>query len=211
MMHRSHATVPILFLIGLSLFFAGCTIPRTGDTHDTTIALQSYNAWSDQQKKFDQQSRFTIKQLGDHLGAYNSGIAQDYPDLSALRGNVVADRQLLDQWGTQVAALNTATDQFSATTSELTYVNSPTTKETVDLLAQYIKIYTIDMGNAQQHLIDYTTDAGIYISPDDPAYWNDVYLNQAMDAKTQATESISDADKALSEINTYARQLQQLQ
>jgi hypothetical protein len=211
MMHRSPAIALLLFLMGFSLVFAGCITPRIADTHNTTVALQSFNVWSDQQKKFDQQVRLTIGQIGNHLNAYNAGIAQDQPDLGNLRGNVAADRLLLDQWGTQLTVLNAATAQFSATTSGLTYGNSPTTNGTIQLLTQYMKIYTIDMGNAQQHLIDYTNNAGTYIGPDDPAYWDDVYLARAMDAKMLANQSIADADHALSEINANAQRLQQLQ
>jgi hypothetical protein len=211
MIHRSRIIILILILIGLFFFISGCTMPRTGDTHNITTALQSYNTWTAEQKQFDRQVHLTIAQIGDHLNAYNVGIAQDQPDITTLRGNVAADRQILDQWGTDLAILTAATDQFSTDTAALDYGNSPQTKQTIDQLTQYMKIYTIDMGNAQQHLIDYTTNADMYMSPDDPAYWNDVYLNQAMTAKSQAMQSIADADNAIAGINSNAQQLQELQ
>ena len=53
----------------------------------------------------------------------------------------------------------------------------------IALLIQYMRIYTVSIGNAQQHLIDYTNNAGLYVGPDDPDYWNDAYLQSAMNAR----------------------------
>ena len=93
----------------------------------------------------------------------------------------------------------------------MTYGNNPKAKQEIALLIQYMRIYTVSMGNAQQHLIDYTNNAGLYVGPDDPDYWNDAYLQSAMNARRLASSSLSDGDGALGNITAQAQLLQQSQ
>ena len=79
------------------------------------------------------------------------------------------------------------------------------------LLAQEMKIYSIDMINAQQHFIDYNRDLGQYLTPDDPDYWDDSLRMAAMDAKAQALSSVEEGNAALSNITATAQTLQQRQ
>ena len=41
-----------LFLLVPVLFFSGCTSSRLADTHDTTLAVKSYDTWVDAQKTY---------------------------------------------------------------------------------------------------------------------------------------------------------------
>jgi hypothetical protein len=93
----------------------------------------------------------------------------------------------------------------------LTYGNNQKTRQEMALMAQYMKIYTVSMGNAQQHLIDYTNNAGLYVSTDNPDYWNDAYMQSATDARQRAAASLSDGDAALENITAQAQLLQQSQ
>jgi hypothetical protein len=79
------------------------------------------------------------------------------------------------------------------------------------MMTQYMKIYAVDMGNARQHLIEYVDNAGTYIQPDDPDYWNDNYRQRAMQAKDQALPALSYGDSALGNLTAQAQKLEQLQ
>ena len=202
----------LVFLLSLTCT-AGCFSVRTADTHNTTIAVQQYNTWVSGQNVFDRNARSTIAQIGDHINTYNTEIAKDQPDYSLLSTNLATDRQLLDQWGTGIDNLSAATDRFDQSTATLTYDNASKArvKESLGMMTQYMKIYAVDMGNARQHLIEYVDNAGTYIQPDDPDYWNDNYRQRAMQAKDQALPALSYGDSALGNLTAQAQKLEQLQ
>ena len=126
---------------------------------------------------------------------------------------VSKDRQLLDQWGTGIDNLSAATDQFDQSTTTLTYDNASKARvtESLGMMTQYMKIYTVDMGNARQHLIEYVNNAETYIRPDDPNYWNDDYRQRAMQAKDQALPALAEGDAVLGNLTAQAQKLEQLQ
>jgi len=198
-------------MTGCTIFFAGCTAPRMGDTHNTTIVLQDYNTWADQQRAYTDQVRSALTQIGNNVDTYNHEIARDHSDIGLLRENVEADRQILDTWGTSSTALNSATDLFTTDTAPLDFGSDAETSRLSGLLAQEMKIYSIDMSNAQQHFVDYNRDLSGYLAPDDPDYWDDSLRTAAMGAKTQALSSVEDGDAALSNITATAQTLQQRQ
>jgi hypothetical protein len=204
--------VIMVFLIAL-LCTAGCFSVRTADTHNTTIAVQHYNTWVSGQNVFDRNVRSAIAQIGNHITTYNTEIAKDQPDYSLLRANLATDRQLLDQWGTGIDNLSAATDQFDQSTTTLTYDNASKARvtESLGMMTQYMKIYTVDMGNARQHLIEYVNNAETYIRPDDPNYWNDDYRQRAMQAKDQALPALAEGDAVLGNLTAQAQKLEQLQ
>jgi hypothetical protein len=203
----------ILFILLAISCTAGCFSVRTADTHNTTIALQNYNTWVSGQKVFDRNIRSTIVQIGDHITTYNTEIAKDQPDYSLLQANLATDRQLLDQWGTDLANLSAETDRFDQRTSMLMYENASKARvrETLGMMTQYMKIYTLDMGNARQHLIEYVDNAALYIRPEDPDYWNEVYRQNAMQAKERAPAALAEGDLALGNLTGQARKLEQFQ
>jgi len=204
--------VILVFLFSLSCT-AGCFSVRTADTHNTTIAIQEYNTWVSDQKVFDRNVRGTIAQIGDHITTYNTEIAKDRPDYALLRANLATDRQLLDQWDTGIDNLSASTDTFDQSTSKLMYDNASKARvrDDLGLMTQYMKIYAVYMGNARAHLVEYVENAGIYVQPDDPDYWNDNYRQRAMQAKDQALPAIADADSALGNLTAQAQKLEQLQ
>jgi outer membrane murein-binding lipoprotein Lpp len=195
------------------IYAAGCTSQQTADTNNTTSAVQSYNAWIDQQHAFDGDVRDAITQIGNHIQTYNTEIASDQPDTALMQQNLATDKQLLDRWGSDLEALNTATSQFGQSTASLQYDNTSSTKsvETMGQITQYMKIYGVDMGNARQHLIDYVNNEEAYIGQGDPEYWNAKYLQDAIKAKDQASASIADGDTALENITTQSQVLAQIQ
>ena len=211
MMERSRAFFIMIVLAGCMLFAAGCTTPRTGDTHNTTIVIQDYNQWADEQGTYAGQVRISLAPLGTTLDMYNREMAGGSSDTAALRGDVAADGQALGQWGTANAALGAATDTFSFATSPLSFGSDQQTPWLAGLLAQEMKIYGISMTNAQQHFVEYNRDMSQYLSVDDPDYRDDSLRLAAMDAKTQALASLSEGDQALSNITATAQLLQQRQ
>ena len=202
----------LIFLLSLSCA-SGCTSVRTSDTHNTTAAIQSYNAWIAQQQDFDRNVGGSITQIGDHITTYNREIARDQTDYALLRSDIAKDRGVLDQWGSGLDNLTAATDGFEKITAKLTYGNTSAakTKATLGLITQYMRIYTTDMGNARQHLIDYENNEEKYVGTDNPDYWNDQYRQDALQAKDQASAALSDADLALGNVTTQAKNLENLQ
>jgi len=202
----------LIFLFFLTCA-AGCTSVRTADTHNISVAVQNYNSWVSGQKEFDRMTRDTFTLMSDHVSTYNTEIAKDHPDYPLLRENLAQDQQLLDQWGTRLDALTAATDSFDQDTAALTYDNATVTqtRNTLGLMTQYMKIYSVDMGNARQYLIDYVNNADAYIGPDDPDYWNDNYRQKALRAKEQAVSTLAESDGVLKNITEKARDLQNLQ
>jgi|SRR5208283_1415581 len=208
MMEQSHVVFLLLFLTGCALLGAGCTLPRVGDAHNTTVVIQDYNTWTDQQKAYYGDVHFALTQLGTTLDTYNHDTAGDSLDPGPLHGDVAADQQALARWGAGSAALGTATDTFSSETASLDFGNDQDTLRLTELLGQEMKIYSIDMGNAQQHFIDYERDLSGYLSVDDPDYRDDSLRMAAIDAKAAALSSLSDGDDALSNITATAHLLQ---
>ncbi len=211
MMEQSRVIFLLLLLAGCTLVVAGCTTPRMGDTHNTTVVIQDYNSWADQQKVYSGQVRLSLSQLGTTLEAYNRDTAGDSFDPVTLRGDVAADQQAIGQWGAASQTLGAATDTFSSDTSSLTFGNDQETPWLTGLLAQEMKIYSILMSNAQQHFIDYNQDMSGYLSVDDPDYRDDSLRLAAMDAKAQALSSLNEGNTALSNITATAQLLQQHQ
>jgi len=207
-MSYRYLAATVLFLVFFSVLLAGCSsVPvRLSDTHNTTVAVQSYNAWTVTQKAYSQQAKAAISQIGEHIAGYNSGIAKGSPDISTLRENVVSDRQLLDQWAGQEAGLDTATETFDSATSSLDY-HSADAKQAVGLLDQDMKVYAVDMKNTQQHLVEYTNFMTAYLTPDDPDYWNDAQRVSALKANADAVASIANGDSDLSAITSAAQKL----
>jgi hypothetical protein len=204
--------VALVFLFFLSCA-AGCTSVRTADTHNVSVAVQSYNSWVSDQKELDREVRSTIMQVGEHVNTYNSEIEKDHPDSALLRENLAQDRQLLNQWGSRLDTLTAATDRFEKDTAVLTYDNSTVTqtRNTLSLMIQYMKIYAANMGNARQYLIDYVNNAEAYIGPEDPDDWNDNNRGKAMQVKELASASLTDGDAALVNITVQASLLEKLQ
>jgi len=211
MMDRSRAFFCLALLTVCVLLAAGCTTPRTGDTHNTTLVIQDYNQWADQQNACSAQAKTCLVQLESTLGAYNTDMAGDSADPTILRGDIAADRQAIGQWGAASQALGSATDTFSSNTVALSFGTDRETFRLTGLLAQEMKIYTIQMGNAQQHLVDYNQDMSQYLSVDDPDYRDDSLRTAAMDAKAQAISSLDEGDLTLSNITATAQLLQQRQ
>jgi hypothetical protein len=207
----------IVFVTLVFLFFlscaAGCTSVRTADTHNVSVAVQSYNSWVSGQKELDREVRDTITLVGDHVKTYNSEIEKDHMDSALLRENLAQDRQLLNQWGSRLDTLTATTDRFEKDTAILTYDNSSgiQTRNTLGQMTQYMKIYAVNVGNARQYLTDYVNNAEAYIGPEDPDYWNDNYRKKAIQAKELASVSLADGDAALENITVQASQLEKLQ
>ena len=86
-MSYRYLVIPVLSLVFFAVFFSGCTAVSVGlpDTHNTTLAVQSYNSWTEMQKTYGQQATTAISQIGAHLTTYNSEIAQGSPDINMLR------------------------------------------------------------------------------------------------------------------------------
>ncbi len=210
---RSRTLFLILFFLLCLSCAAGCTSVRISDTHNTTAAVQSYNTWAAQQQGFNRDIHGSIAQIGDHISTYNREIAGDQPDYALLRADIAKDHELLDQWGSGLDSLTAATDRFEESTTKLTYGNASAakTKATLGMITQYMKIYTTDMGNARQHLIEYVNNEEMYVGSDDPDYWNDQYLQNAMQAKDQAYAALADADVASGNITSQAKNLENLQ
>jgi len=213
MNRRSQAVSVVLVFLVLLSCTAGCTSVRTADTHNTTTAIQSYNTWTVQQQGADRNVRGTIALISDHVTTYNTEIAKDQPDVSVLRENLATDQQALDRWGASLNSLSAATDGFEKNTSALIYDNATAkqTEQTLGLMTQYMRIHTIESGNARQHLIEYVKNAEAYIGPDDTEYWNEQYRLDAMQAKEQAQGSLFNGDVALRNLTAQAQQLEQLQ
>jgi hypothetical protein len=186
---------------------------RTADTHNTTAAIQSYNTWIAQQRNFDLEVQGTIGQIGNDIKTYNTEIARDQPNVALLRENLAKDHQLLEQLGSGIDNLTAATSRFEQITATLQYdkASATSTIETLDMISQYMKIYTLDMGNAHQHLIEYVNNAEAYIRTDDPNYWNDKYRQDAMLAKDQGSKAFAESNLALENITIKAQQLEKLQ
>jgi len=206
-MSYRYLAFPVLFLVFLGVLLSGCTSVRLTDTHNTTVAIQDYNSWADTQKAYGVQAKAAVSQIGSHIAEYNSEIAKGSPDITTIRANVGSDRQLLQQWAGQEAGMDAATEKFTSETSVLNY-NSNDAKQTVELLAQNMKIYAIDMKNTQQHLIEYANYMDAYLAPDDPDYWNDAQRVAAMNANTDAVASIAESDSALGAISSAAKKLE---
>ncbi len=203
-------------LVAILLILActtGLISVRTSDTHNTTIAVTSYNTWVSGQKDFNNSVQGAVVQIGDHVRIFNSEIAKDQPDYALLRSNLAEDRQLLDLWGAGLETFSPATDRFDKDTSSLTYQNASEKKvrESLGLMTGDMKAYTDEMGNARQHLIRYVDNAATYIRPDDPDYWNEKYRQQAMQEKDLARQSLAKGDSLLGNLTAQARILEQLQ
>ncbi|MGA9620494.1 hypothetical protein [Methanoregula sp.] len=211
MMERARVIFLLLLLVGCALLVAGCTTPRMGDTHNTTVVIQSYNTWADQQVSYSKQVSSTLNQIGNTLNEYNHETANDPSDPGTLQGDVASDGQAINQWGSASTTLGSATNSFSSDTASLSFGNDTETSRLTGLLLQEMKIYSIDMKNAQQHFVDYNRDLSGYLSEKDPDYRDDSLRMAAMDAKSQALLSISDGDNALSNITATAKILQQEQ
>jgi hypothetical protein len=211
MMERSRVILLLLLLAGCAILVAGCTTPRMTDTHNTTVVIQSYNTWAGQQVAYSRQVSSTLTQMENTLNDYNHETAGGSSDPGALQGEVAADGQAIDQWGSASATLESATDEFSSDTASLSFGNNTETLGITGLLLQEMKIYSIDMSNAQQHFVDYNRDLSGYLSENDPDYRDDSLRTAAMDAKGQALSSIADGDNALSNITAKAKILQQSQ
>jgi hypothetical protein len=200
----------LIVLVVLCLF-SGVISIRTADTHNTTVAIQEYNTWAAEQKQLDREVRSDLQRISADTTTYNTEITGNAPDLALLRKNLADENQLVSAWQNELTRLNFATDGFEKNTSSLTYGNNVKTQQEVALMAQYMKIYAVSVGNAQQHLIDYTNNAGSYVGTDDPDYWNEAYLQSATDARQRAASSLSDGDSALENITAQAQLLQQSQ
>lgn len=211
MMERSRVIFLLLLLAGGMLFVAGCTTPRVSDTHNTTAVIQSYNTWADQQVIYSTQVRSTMVQVGNTLNVYNLDTASGSSDPGTLQGDVAADGQAINQWGTASTTLGSATDAFSTKTASFSFGNDTETPWLTGLLLQDMKIYSIDMSNAQQHFVDYNRDLSGYLSENDPDYRDDSLRMAAMDAKAKALSSLADGDNALSNITATAKILQNRQ
>ncbi len=122
---------------------------------------------------------------------------------------MAADGQAINQWGSAGTTLGSATDSFSSDTASLSFGNDTETPWLTGFLLQEMKIYSIDMNNAQQHFVDYNRDFSGYLSVNNPDYRDDSLRMKAMDAKAQALSSIADGDNALSNITATAKLIQQ--
>jgi hypothetical protein len=182
-----------------------------GNTDNTTLVLQDYNAWADQQRTYNDQVSADLTQMGNNIDTYNHGIASDPHDIGVLRENTATDQQALDAWDTSGRALGSATDTFMTNTASLDFGTDSESRRLSSLLAQEIKIYSIDMSNAQQHFVDYNHDISGYLAPDDPEYWDDSLRVAALDAKAKALSSVEDGDTALSNITTTAHLIEERQ
>jgi hypothetical protein len=213
MSYRTRAMFMCLILLLCFAGAAGCASVRTGNTHNTTVAVQEYNSWTGQQQTTNQTARNAVTRIGDHVAVYNTEIARDRPDLAMLRGNLAQDQQALDQWGADLALISAATDRFEENTSALPYDNASAkeTIQTLHLMTQYMRTYSIESENARQHLIAYVNNAQAYGAPDDPDYWNEQYRQDAMQAKADAEQSLANGDLALRNVTVQARQLEMLQ
>ncbi|ABS56934.1 hypothetical protein Mboo_2420 [Methanoregula boonei 6A8] len=211
MMERSRVFFILLLLAGCMLSAAGCTSPRTSDTHNTTIVIQDYNQWAEAQGTYAGQVKISLTRMEATIDAYNHDASSGSSDPGTLQSDVASDGQTIAQWGVAGTALSTATDSFSSDTSSLMFGSDQETPWLAGLLAQEMKIYDISMTNAQQHFVDYNRYMGSYLSVDAPDYRDDSLRTAAMDAKTRALASLSDADIALSNITATAKQLQQRQ
>ncbi|MCK9579238.1 MAG: hypothetical protein M0Q92_02165 [Methanoregula sp.] len=202
----------LVFLVVL-LSTAGCTSIRIADTHNTTLAVESYNTWVAGQKEYGGEVRGSVRILGDHIAMYNSEIAKNQPDYALLQQNLEEDRQVLDQWGTRINALDAATARFEMETGGLTYDNATAqnTLQSVSVMTQYMKVYAVETGNARQYLIEYVNNAEAYIAPDDPDYWNEKYRQDAMTAKDKATMALDKGDVSLGNLALQAKELEKFQ
>jgi hypothetical protein len=144
---------------------------------------------------------------------YNSEIAKNQPDYALLQQNLEEDRQVLDQWGTRINALDAATARFEMETGGLTYDNATAqnTLQSVSVMTQYMKVYAVETGNARQYLIEYVNNAEAYIAPDDPDYWNEKYRQDAMTAKDKATMALDKGDVSLGNLALQAKELEKFQ
>jgi len=213
MNYRSRTAFLVLITLLCLTCAAGCTMPRFHDTHNTTVIIRSFNAWALSQGNFSHDIQETMSVIDGHLRVYNLEIAKDKPDYSLLRANLVQDRQLLDIWGSRLDSLSESTGQFEQETGTLSYDNATSgqTHQALANLTQYMKIYTVNMRNAQQHLIEYVENAEAYIGPDDPDYWDDTFRQKAILAKDNATTSLADSSGALENLRSQALQLESLQ
>ena len=212
MIHGPRLHLPAIILIVL-LLASGCTSIRTADTHNTTIAVQSFNTWAAGQNELDSELRATVATIGGHIATYNTEIAKDSPDYALIRDNLKEDRALLDRWGKRLDTLAAATERFEQETSAPTYDNATVqeTREHLAVMTQYMKIYAVDLGNARQHLIEYVSNAEAYVAPDDPEYWNEEYRMDGATARTDAAASLADGDMALNDLLREAKELEKLQ
>jgi hypothetical protein len=204
-------SIGLLVLLAGVMFTSGCTSVHLNDTHNTTVVLTQYNEWAIQQKTYTTQVRSDLVQMESHLHTYNQELTRDNPDIGLLRGNVALDGQILNQWGTGITTLDTATDQFAAETGALDLGNASDSSRATDLLVQNMKIYTITMKNAQQHFVEYNYDMNQYLTPDNPDYWDDALRQKALDAKSQGLSAVASGDRALTNITATAGLLQQYQ
>jgi hypothetical protein len=205
--------IPIFTMAIMVLFctISGCMSVRTSDTHNTTIALQEYNTWAAEQKLFDREIRSDLQRISADTTSYNAEIVRENPDLTLIRKNTGDEKQLVNGWTNELAKLSLATDSFERNTSGLTYGNDHQTRQQLALMIQYMRIYAISIGNAQQHLIDYTNNEGMYFGSENPDYWNDGDLQAALNARQLAASSLSEGDVALGNLTSQAQILQQSQ
>jgi hypothetical protein len=209
MINRKYLFVPVLAIaVIICVTLVSGVIPvRFADTHNATLVVNEYNTWVQQQKPVDSQVRFSLEQMGEHIGMFNAEIIKENPDANLLRENVATDRQLIAKWGTDVGQLDSQTTIFSETADSLDLSASPDGKETASLMKQDMKIYVVHMKNAQQHLVDYVNRCDAYLADANPDYWNDEYREAAMDAKSKAAGEIAQGDEALAALSSAAQKL----
>jgi hypothetical protein len=210
MSYRYFHAIAFLLLVS-ALLFSGCTSVRLADTHNTTLAVKSYNTWADAQNTYNRQVVAFLDQLNQHRTAYNSELTKEAPDIRVLRAGIAADHQILREWEAQSNELDAATERFSSGTAALDFSASPDSKEAVGVLTQDMKIYSLTMKNAEQHLVDYTSAIDSYLTPDDPDYWNDGRRVSAMNANSEAQKTIADGESARTAVFAAAKKLENSQ
>jgi hypothetical protein len=211
------AAILIVLVIAVALIVAigsaGTLSIRTADTHNTTAAIKEFNTWTLEQKELDTALRGMTEIIGAHVADYNTGIATDTPDYALLRQNLAQDRQVLDRWKARLDDLSAATERFEEETAPLTYdtATRQQVKSHLATMAQYMKIYEVHLGNAREHLIEYTNNAEAYLAPDDPEYWNEQHRQDAIAAMTAAAADMDKGDAALNDLLREAKELEKLQ
>ena len=210
MMERSVLFFLLLILAGCILF-AGCTAPRLSDTHNATLVVQAYNTWAGQQETYAGVVHSSLSQIGSTINDYNRDTVAGSLNPGLLKGDIASDQQTIALWGASTPGLASASDAFVTGTSTLSFGSDTETPWLTGLLGQEMKIYSIDMGNAQQHFVDYNRDLTAYLSQDNPDYRDDSLRAAAMDAKAKALSSLNDGDAALTNVTETAHQLEQIQ
>ena len=103
----SRGPVISLFVVVVVVVFCvlpGCISIRMADTHNTTIAIQSYNTWVTEQKQLDRLVRSDLQQISTDTTTYNTEIARAAPDLVLIRQNVAEERHSSTRGGPSLSA-----------------------------------------------------------------------------------------------------------